>query len=160
PSESPVSLSVDIAEPQCLLQSRVDPGYSIRDFASDKFDPPQGRFMVEQDAARCVKLKTLPVIDGAPVSKKFGDTIGASGVKWCVLVLYRLSNFAEHFAGRRLVKTRLRINNPHRLQHAERANARHFCRKQRLIPRRGDKALRAEIGNFLCLRLLQRPDQR
>ncbi|EEF93696.1 hypothetical protein CATMIT_01671, partial [Catenibacterium mitsuokai DSM 15897] len=158
--EAPVALGVDVAQAQFLLLAQLDPGDRVGDLAGDELDAAQRRLVVEQDAAGGVDLEALAVVDRGPVRHQLGHAVGAARIERGLFVLHFGLDQAEHLAGRSLVETRLRIDDAHRFQHVERADAVDLCGQQRLLPGAADEALRAEVVDLVGLGGLHRADHR
>ena len=151
---APVALGVDVAEPQFLSQPKFDARDAVRHLSGDEFDAAQGALMIEQDAGRCVQAEALAIIDRDPVAIEFSDGIGRTRMKRRQLALHRLADLAVHLRGRCLVEARLRRADAHRLQHVDDADPGNLRRQNRLVPGRGDEALRREIVDLIGLYLL------
>src|SRR3984957_21185872 len=78
--KTPIALCVDVSEAQFLAQAEINSRHRVGDLAGYKLNAPKRRLVVEQDPAGCVKIKTLPVVNRAPMRKKLGAGIGASRI--------------------------------------------------------------------------------
>src|SRR5436190_1303937 len=90
----------------------LDACHSVCDFSRDEFFAAEWRFVVEQNAATGKQSIAFAVIDGDPVAVSFGNAVGAPRPEWRFFRLWRLLDFAEHLAARRLIKANRRINLP------------------------------------------------
>ena len=109
-SVAPISLRVQIAQAQFLLQARLDPGHRSSHLAGDKLESPTRRLMIEQDARTGIEPLTLTVVDGDPVPIEFGHPVGTSGIKGGGLRLRHGLHLAKHFTGRGLVEANFWID--------------------------------------------------
>ena len=110
---APVALGVDIAKPQFLPQAELDASHSVGNFSRHELDAPQGRFVIEEYAARRVKAEAFSIIHRHPVCVQFGGRVRRAGVEGCALTLYRLLNEPVHLRRRRLIKAGGRLHEPH-----------------------------------------------
>ena len=156
---APVTLCVDIAEAQFLGQAKLDARHGVGDLAGDELDAAKRRFMVEQDAARCVQTEALAIIDRQPMSIELCYRIGRAWVERRRFGLHRLLDEAVHFRGRRLVEARIRFFQPNRLQNIGHAEAGHLTGQNGLLPRRLDEGLCGKIVDFVRLDILHGSDQ-
>src|SRR4030067_2626177 len=90
----------------------------MRDLAWDKLHASARAFVVEKDATGRVKSVALAVIDRDPVTINLRHTIRGAGVKWGVLVLWRLAHFAKHLRRAGLIETDAWIYSAYRVQQA------------------------------------------
>ena len=79
----------------------------------------------------------------------FGDAVGAAGIERRRFVLRRLSNFAEHFTGRGLVKFGIWLVFPNGLEHPRDASSGDIRRQHRLIPGGRHEGLRGKVVNLV-----------
>ena len=96
------------------------------------------------------------VVDREVVRHQLGDAVGAARMKQGRLVLRR-GCVAEHFRGRGLIETDLRIGGTHGFEQADRAECVHLDGEDRLIERGADEALRREIVDLVRLGALDHP---
>src|SRR5437879_2727707 len=74
---APVALGLEVAQPQLLLETALDPGSGIRDFAGDELATAPRPFVVEEDAATAEHLVALAVVHRDPVAVDLGHAVGA-----------------------------------------------------------------------------------
>ena len=116
--------------------------------------PAQGRFVVEQDAARGVHAEALAVVDRQPVARRAWPRRTGCAGRRRRLVLDGLLHLAEHLARRGLVEAAPRF--ARRMASSTLARRAGDLRgEQRLLPRRRHEALGAEVVHFRRLALLQ-----
>ncbi len=101
-----------------------------------------------------MKAKAFAVIDGDPMAVKFGDRVGRARVEGRVLVLSRLLNQTEHFRGRGLIESSVRLFGAHRLEQIRHADGGDVGGEHRLAPGRGDEGLGRKIVNLVRPRFL------
>ena len=139
--------------------AELDAGHSIRHFASDELDAAQGRFMVEQDAARGMHAKTLAVVHRHPVGLELGDRTGRARIEGRSLALPRLLDHPKHLRGGGLIEPRVLAGKAHRLKRVHAADCGHIGGEQRLLPGRLHEGLCTEIVDFLRLHVAQDANQ-
>ena len=111
----PVTLGVEVAEPQLAGPPGQDGSDAAGDLAGHEVFAASGRLVVEEDAAAGEHLVRLAVVDGHPVRVELGDPVGTAWMKRCLLVLRRRRQ-AEHFGGGRLVEPGGAAGSTNRLQ--------------------------------------------
>jgi len=94
--KTPVTLRVEIAEVELVLQAELDAGGGPGDLSGHERLAAPRAFVVEQDPARRVQAVALAVVDREPVGTHLGDTVGAARVEWRRLPLGCLGHLAEH----------------------------------------------------------------
>ena len=157
---APVTLRVEIAEPQLVGKPQLDPGDSVADLARDELQPSAGRFVVKQDSSRRVQAIRLPIVDGDVVAVRLRNAVGRARVEGRSLVLRNFPHLAEHLRRGRLVEADVWIDRADCLEHARHADARELGREHWLVPRGRYEALRGEVVDLVRLRRLQRRHQR
>jgi hypothetical protein len=153
---SELDVTVDLRR---LSKGLDETSHGVGDLPCHEFNSAQGRFVIEEDAARGMQAEALAVIHGHPVSVELGDTVWRAWIKGRRLGLYRLLDQAEHFGGRCLIDTRLGPHDPHRLQHVRCADPGYLTGQQRLRPGGFHKRLRGEIVNLRRLNIPDNPDK-
>jgi len=158
--EAPVALGVEVAEPQLLLEPRLDPGGAVGDLAGHELQPAPGRLVVEEYPRDRVDAVALPVVDRNPVPVDLGDPVGAPRVERGLLRLRRLLHLPEHLARGGLVEADLRIDDPYRLEDPRHAEGGDLAGEDRLRPGGGDERLRPEVVDLGRPGLLEGADER
>ncbi|MCY1429231.1 hypothetical protein D9M71_451410 [compost metagenome] len=105
--------------------------------------------MVEQNAAAGVQVEAFAVVHGDPVAVQLGHAIRAARIERRVLVLLLGLDQAEHFAGGRLVETRVRAELTDRFEQVGNAQAVDDAGGHRLIPGSRDKALCSKVVDLV-----------
>src|ERR1051325_11636786 len=116
--KAPITLDIEIAHLEFFLQAQLDASHAMTDSTGHKFNTATRRFMIEENAGACKQVVALAGIHGDPMSVQLRNSIGASGIKPCALVLRGLLSHAEHFAGGCLIKTNRGIDNSNCFQHS------------------------------------------
>ena len=117
--------------------------------------------MVEQNSVRGVDAVGLAIVHGDPVGVELGGAIWAARRKRRRFVLRRVRRVAVKLGGRCLIEpdTLFELENPDRLQQAQRAERVGIGRVFRRFEAHLHVALRGKIVDFGRLRLLHEPDQ-
>src|SRR5262245_39442176 len=110
--EAPIALSLQVAEPQLLLQPKLDARHTVTNLALDEFDPASRTTVIEENPRRRMHPIALAVVDRDPVTVDLGDAIGRAWVERRALALRHLDHLAEHLAARRLVEADVGIDDP------------------------------------------------
>src|SRR5213594_1448502 len=95
---APVTLGLEIAEIDLLLQARLDVGDRPADLARHEGLATPRRLVVEQDAVGGEQAVALPVIHRRPEGKDFRHAVRAARVERGRLALRDLDDLAEHLA--------------------------------------------------------------
>src|SRR6516225_8064463 len=103
----PVTLGIEIAEEQLLLQPALDRCDRARDLAGDEGFASNWTLVVEKDAIRGMHAVGLAVIDCDPVRVELRGRVGRAWVKRRRLPLWALLGFAEELGGRGLIEAGL-----------------------------------------------------
>src|SRR5206468_10221551 len=82
---SPVTLCVEVAEEQFLLQTMLNRGNRPRDLAGNESFPASRAFMVEPDDVARAKTVSLEIVNCGPIRKNFGHTVQSYRSKNCWL---------------------------------------------------------------------------
>src|ERR1035438_470878 len=114
--------------------------------------------MVEENSTGAKNSIGLTVVDRRPVGIKFGDSVGAAGIKRGVLFLRDSLHLAEHLRGRRLIETDLGIHDPDSFQQMENPYPGDLRSGNRLVERQAHKTLGGKVIDFGSLRTLQQPN--
>ena len=97
--ESPIALGIEVADFQRCLQAELDARHGVADLAGDKLQTAARRLVVEKNARARKQSVALAVIDREPVAVQLGYSVRTARIKLRLLVLNRLADHAEHFAG-------------------------------------------------------------
>src|SRR5205085_11466329 len=114
-AEAPISLGVEIAEPEFLGEPELDLGDALGNLAGDEFPAAARAFVIEEDAVATVYPVTFAVIHRDHVAVNFRHAVRASRIEGGRFRLRHFAHFAEHLARRRLVEA-----NPLRIEEADR----------------------------------------
>ena len=129
---APVTLRVEVAERQLLVELVRDARHAVRHLAGDELEAAAGRFVVEEDARRGVQVVALAVVDRDPVAVDLGHAVGAAGVERRRLALGDLDHLAEHLRRAGLVEADLGVDEPDRVEQAGDAQGRGLAGEHRL----------------------------
>ena len=96
PSESPVTLSIEIAETNFGIEPELDSGDTISDLAGYEFEAAARALMIEKNSGASVHSVTLSVIHRDPVSVEFRYAVGAARIERRRFFLRDFNNLSEH----------------------------------------------------------------
>src|SRR6266576_4474325 len=105
--------------------------------------------MIKHDAVAGAEIIALAIIHGCPIRKNLGYTIGAARPERCLLILWHLVGFPEHFAAGCLKKTGTQPRFADRFQDPDRTDASNIGCVFRNIEAHAHVALCAEMINFV-----------
>src|SRR5579875_4026864 len=100
----PITLGLQIAQTQFLIQPVLDASDAVCDFAADKFHTASWTLVVEQDAGAGKQAIALPIIYRDVVAVNLGDAVGRTRMERSGFRLRRLTDLAEHLTGTGLVE--------------------------------------------------------
>src|SRR6185312_1502795 len=111
---------VDISQINRIGTSAGHRANRASNLSGDKRFAAHWRFVIEQNAVRCVHSVGFTIIDGNPVGVELCHSIWATRVKWRGLGLRSLGYFAIQFRARGLVEADivLHLQNPNSLEEA------------------------------------------
>jgi len=121
---TPITLGIDVAEVEALVDSLVDAGDGGGNFAGDKGAATAGTFVVEEDAICKVHTVCLAVVNKDPKGILLGNGVGRAGVEGSGLGLGDLLNLSVQLGGGRLVETDLLLHaaSADGIEHTKNAN--------------------------------------
>src|SRR5690348_4416048 len=99
--------------------------------------------MIKKNTATGEQTVGLSVVDCNPMRVQFGHRVRASRIKGCELILRHSPYLSIHLRRGSLIKLYLRIDLADRLQHASYTKSINVSRKERLLERNFDEALRS-----------------
>src|SRR3954469_1869593 len=117
----------------------------MRDLACYKLEAPAGALMVEQHAVATKHVMRFTIIEGQIITRYLADSVRAAWMKRSRLALGHLTNFAEHFARTRKVKTAVRLHLMKRREQVMGAAAIGIHRRETVFEALGYKALSRQM---------------
>src|SRR5438034_9271694 len=97
--KAPIALNIEIAHLQFFLQAELDASHAMTGSTGHKLNATTRRFVIEENARACKQVVTLAGIHRDPMSVELRNSVGATRIKTCALVLWGLLSHAKHFAG-------------------------------------------------------------
>ncbi len=94
--ESPVALSIQVAEAKLSVQAVLDAGHAVAHLARDELQPATRRFVVEEYPGAGKEVVALSVVNGDVVAVHLGDAVRAARVERSRFCLRHLAHLAEH----------------------------------------------------------------
>ena len=149
--KSPVTLRLEVAEIEILLQSDLNPRERASDLARHKRFAPSRRFVVEQHAVRKMQAVGFAIVHNVPVRRNLAHRVGTARVKGGALVLRRLGG-SEHLRRTGLVHAHRVSGNAvvmHRFEQAQRACGYNVGGVFRLVEAHADVRLRRQVVDFM-----------
>ena len=122
---APITLGVDVAEVEALVNSLVDAGDGGGNLAGDEGTATAGTLVVKEDAVGNVHAVGLTVVDKDPEGVLLGNGVGRAGVEGGGLGLRDLLNLSVKLGGGGLVEADLLLHaaSADGIEHTEDTNA-------------------------------------
>ena len=157
---APVALGIEIAKFEHVRLAQMNLCDRVGYLAGHKFATAQGRFVIEEDAARPENVKALAIVHRQPVRIELRHAVRATRIERRIFGLRNCLHLTEHLGRRGLVEADVAVDRTDRLQKVGSSKTGDHTRRNRLVERYAYEALRSKVIDLGRLRRLEQANCR